>query len=159
MEPDNDPPTLADLYKLMKATKSENSTNYNSLKTQLTDMDNKLLQIISDISKNEKSIASLPVSTNSNTNQITTLDERVKTAENFIDNQAALNRDLVNELRACKKEMNAIKEKQDKAEKERRKRNMILHSVPENKDRHPRTIIQELFMDLKTTSLGNGRSL
>ena len=143
MEPDNDPPTLADLYKLMKATKSENSTNYNSLKTQLTGMDNKLLEIKSDISKNEKSIASLSVSTNSNTNQITTLDEQVKTAEKSIDNQAALNRDLVNKLRACKKEMNAIKEKQDKAEKERRKCNMIIH------DRHPRTIIQELFMDLK----------
>ena len=151
MEPDNDSPTVADLYKLMKVTKSENSTNYNSLKTQLTGMDNKLLQIKSDISKNEKSIASLSVSTNSNTNQITTLDERVKTAEKFIDDQAALNRDLVNELRACKKEMNTIKEKQDKAEKERRKRNMIIHGVPENKDRHPRTIIQELLMDLKTS--------
>ena len=33
MEPDNDSPTVADLYKLMKASKSENSTNYNSLKT------------------------------------------------------------------------------------------------------------------------------
>ena len=151
MEPDNDSPTVADLYKLMKASKSENSTNYNSLKTQLTGMDNKLLQIKSDISKNEKSIASLSVSTNSNTKQITTLDERVKTAEKFINDQAALNRDLVNELRACKKEMNTIKEKQDKAEKERRKRNMIIHGVPENKDRHPRTIIQELLMDLKTS--------
>ena len=49
MEPDNDSLTVADLYKLMKATKSENSTNYNSLKTQLTGMDHKLLQIISDI--------------------------------------------------------------------------------------------------------------
>ena len=143
MEPDNDSPTVADLYKLMKATKSENSTNYNSLKTQLTGMDDKLQQIKSDISKNEESIASLSVSTNSNTNQITTLDEQVKTAEKFIDDQAALNRDLVNKLRACKKEMNTIKEKQDKAEKERRKRNMIIHGVPENKDRYPRTIIQE----------------
>ena len=151
MEPDNDSPTVADLYKLMKASKSENSTNYNSLKTQLTGMDNKLLQIKSDISKNEKSIASLSVSTNSNTKQINTLDERVKTAEKFIDDQAALNRDLVNELKACKKEMNTIKEKQDKAEKERCKRNMIIHGVPENKDRHPRTIIQELLMDLKTS--------
>ena len=42
MEPDNDSPTVADLYKLMKVSKSENSTNYNSLKTQLTGMDNKL---------------------------------------------------------------------------------------------------------------------
>ena len=39
MEPDHDLPTLADLYKLMKATESENSTNYKSLKTQLTCMD------------------------------------------------------------------------------------------------------------------------
>ena len=81
--------------------------------------------------------------------KITTLDERVKTAEKSIDNQAALNRDLVNKLRACKKKKNAIKVKQDKAEKERRKCSMIIHGVPENKDRHPRTIIQKLFMDLK----------
>ena len=53
-----------------------------------------MLQIKSDISKNEKSIASLSVSTISNTNHITTLDEQVKTVD-----QAALNRDLVNKLR------------------------------------------------------------
>ena len=90
-----------------------------------------------DISKNKQDIAAVSTTASSNTNQISNMTEHVKSHKKFVDDQAEINRDLVNELNGCKKEMTIIKEKQNKVEKERRKLNFIIHSIPENKDKHP----------------------
>ena len=138
------PPTMTDIYDLIRSTKRENDNNFAKMDKNFEEIVTSLDNIKVNILANTAEIDTMKKTLDSHTDQISRLQTDQANHQAAYDEQVKINDTLRANLTELKTTINYLQEKQAKEDREKRRNNLIIQGLPEN-NRNVRVDVKDLL--------------